>query len=73
MQSDWLQQFMRKDSEVSRRTFMQGGLVAGVAAVTGVAGAQVAQAQTTVSEQVVLEDLAEVEVLVSCTSSRRCA
>src|SRR5215813_9753240 len=47
MQSDWLQQFMGKDSEVSRRTFMQGGLAAGVAAGAGVAGAQVAQAQTT--------------------------
>ena len=47
MQSDWLRQFMGKDSEVSRRTFMQGGLVAGVAAGAGMAGAQVAQAQTT--------------------------
>src|SRR5262249_19841122 len=47
MQSDWLRQFSgkdSKDSDVSRRQFVQGGLVAGVAA--GVAGAQVAQAQT---------------------------
>jgi len=61
MQSGWLQQFMRKKSDdapsaspstdatggaVSRRTFMQSGLVAGVAAGTVAAGTQVAQAQT---------------------------
>ena len=46
MQSDWLQQFMGKESEVSRRKFMQSGLAAGAAAGAGLAGAQTAQAQT---------------------------
>ena len=46
MQSEWLQQFFGKESEVSRRKFMQSGLAAGVAAGAGVAGPQVAQAQT---------------------------
>src|ERR687887_578485 len=32
MQSDWLRQFHGKDTEVSRRKFMQSSLVAGVAA-----------------------------------------
>jgi kynurenine formamidase len=46
MQSDWLQQFMGKGSEVSRRKFMRSGLAAGAAAGAGLAGAQTAQAQT---------------------------
>jgi kynurenine formamidase len=60
MQSGWLQQFMRKKSDdapnavppadaattsVSRRAFMQSGLVAGVAAGSLAAGPHVAQAQ----------------------------
>src|SRR5258707_1188798 len=44
MQSGWLQQFLGNDAEsVSRRKFMQSGLVAGVAAGAGVAGAEVGQ------------------------------
>jgi kynurenine formamidase len=51
MQSGWLDQFGRKEKDesgdgVSRRQFIHGGLVTGVAAGAGLAGQQVAQAQT---------------------------
>jgi kynurenine formamidase len=62
MQSGWLEQFMRKESAdqggeegVSRRVFLQGGLVtgvtAGMAAGGALAGAQVAQAQQAAGSQ----------------------